>query len=301
MIKDGLILDRLREDGKLKDMELLNKIEEVLRKRRVLDKKPAKLKMSTKATKQLATCGLRSTFISTFNNIYVPEFESEVAIIDLTEVTHREAPVPCDYCVFAVLHTLILIGLSKNEEIIEAIRELFLEISTAPTSYISKQQMYMILTKAREHYYSCVLCDTILELIYTAEDRLRYHILERLRNEVGNIQYFTPLFETYKDKTVKEFDKIIKRDAKEYRKCEYRIFEYRENELSIVARTLIEPTTTVDIILSNCIDDSNMRREASKHYDSMTPKAFADEIRTTYKKKHRKKVTFEEMVRVVCG
>lgn len=162
MIADSKVLDHLIDNGLLSDVVLCTNINDILNRPRHLDKVPKPINLVS--VKKIEVCGCAKEFAVLYNSNYIAE-NAGLSHIELNNV-HKD----CDYEVYVTLKSLIMLGITKNEERAIACRDLFMGILQSHPSYISRECMFRALIFLTE-YYAIAIAGAIKDLCFSEEEQ----------------------------------------------------------------------------------------------------------------------------------
>ena len=127
-----IVHKHILEKGIYNDFFLMDKIQGILKEERILDGPPKPIKLERAKTEYMG--GIRSNFKKTFENIMVTEgIPCTLSIQGLT--IHMDAPV------YKALKTLLMVGVSKDPDIADTCRRVFLSIVSKSGTSITTEQM----------------------------------------------------------------------------------------------------------------------------------------------------------------
>ena len=128
---DSKIIQHLNESGKINDPILVSNIDAVLCRTRHLDEVPKPLKLVS--VKKPEVCGIASEFKALYNQVYAPTEDN------MGEIVLQGNAKQCDYTVDAIMKSLIMLGINKNEDRALACKDIFMQILRIPSAYIKSR------------------------------------------------------------------------------------------------------------------------------------------------------------------
>lgn len=215
MITDSVILKRLNADNKLDDLELNLRIEEKLNEPRKLDKAPGTFKLHH--VKDLEVCGVKTEYRTFYNSVFDPSKINEDSTLDLTFA--NKGIIPCDYTVWAILKSLLLLGVTKNLKQAEACRDIFMLILLSNETRVEKTDVYRVImtTDKYKEYYHTQIGEAIFENSFSDEEVVKAHIHYLLIDKLAPKDIYDWAYNESKATTVKEFDDWVKKNSKRHR------------------------------------------------------------------------------------
>ena len=212
MITDSVILKRLSAENKLDDLELNLRIEEKINEPRKLDKAPSPIKL--KHVEGLQVCGVKMEYQTYYNSVFDATKVDMDATLDLTFVD--KGVIPCDCTVWAILKSLLLLGVTKNYKQAEACRDIFMLILLSNPKKVEKQDVYRVIvnTDKYKEYYHTQIGEAIFENSFSDEEVVKSHIHFLLEDELVSNDIYEWAYRESGATTVKEFDAWVKENDK---------------------------------------------------------------------------------------
>lgn len=162
MIADSKVLDHLIATGLLGDPVLCSNVNNILNRPRHLDKVPKPIGLTS--VKNIEVCGCAKEFQVLYNSNYVAE-NAGLSHIDLNSIVKD-----CDYVVYVALKSLIMLGITKNEERALACREVFMRILQSQQNYIKAEDMFKALLDCN-NYYSETISKAVIDSCFNEEEK----------------------------------------------------------------------------------------------------------------------------------
>lgn len=284
MICDNIVLKKLGEKNAFEDTELLVRLEEKLNQKRYLDEPPKPIKLGglSKAEK----IGTFEEFKAFYNYNYDASLSGTAAKLLLSTVSKDAPDKTCDYEVFIVIKTLIMMGVTKCPDRAEAAKRLFAQVIAIPHIHITRGDVYSMVESREENsygYYYEVLAEALVDCMCTDENKIKYHIRMCLAGVPDANKMYVLLCNKYSSLTPNEYDKMIRKDAQEVMKHTYYPKSVKSLGWSaIVGMELVNGVQTSEQVIAEFVTTQKARAALLKAYEKVDPKTMMADVQSKY-------------------
>lgn len=206
MISDSKVIQHLNDSGRINDSILVSNINAILNRPRHLDDVPKPLKLVS--VKQPEVCGIATEFKVLYNQNYKPTDDG------CAEIKIQGKSRECDYSVYAIMKSLVMLGINKNEERAIACRDLFMQILHIPNAYIKERDLVIHVLVPNGEFYHDTICDAVCNEVF-GEERLVRFIVMRLAID-------KPDYASFAEDIVKMFDLKTRDSLNEFIEAKYK-------------------------------------------------------------------------------
>lgn len=207
---DSKIIQHLNESGKINDPILVSNIDAVLCRTRHLDEVPKPLKLVS--VKKPEVCGIASEFRALYNQVYVPTEDN------MGEIVLQGNVKQCDYTVYAIMKSLIMLGINKNEERALACKDIFMQILRIPNAYIKERDLVVNVLVPNGEFYHDTICDAICDVAFGEEKLVLFIVMRMAIDKPDYATFASQIVSRYhlstRDELIKFIDETYK-SAKE--------------------------------------------------------------------------------------
>lgn len=162
-----LVLKNLSETGRVCESIVWEEMQNIFSKPRHLDITPHHIKLAT--VEKVEVCGMKEEF-KKFYNMYIEPDAPEKADIVMANGMSRK----CDYPIYVALRSLIMTGVTADENRAIACRNLFISIVNCNDVDITMSQVMAEILEMTGEYYHDTLCNAIVEMAYTEAERIKF-------------------------------------------------------------------------------------------------------------------------------
>jgi len=179
---DSLTMQKLVFANQTHNIELRNKIEEMGKRERFLDKAPDKY-LATTSGMDFDSFGIYMTFRKQYAWVksQVSEGECKLQI--------HGSDVPCDYRVFIVLRTLMDVGITKSRVCAQACRELFIAIYKDMTEEGITIDSTVNALKYGGDYYKNEIIRAIVDSMFSPPEQVKVYLKQELGDDYQDSYY----------------------------------------------------------------------------------------------------------------
>lgn len=182
MITDMEVIRHLSDCGRLNDTLLAYEIEQILNEEPVLTEVPKPIKLIS--VKNINVCGLEKEFEILYNQTYAQGDQADIGYIEAGNI-HKT----CDYEIWVIMKSLVLFGMSKDEERSEVCKNIFLSILQRYHQHITKSDVFMNVLTPNGNYIHDTICNTIVKLAYKESEAVHYGIARILNDKPDALRF----------------------------------------------------------------------------------------------------------------
>lgn len=161
------VLRNLSETGRVCESMVWDEMQEIFSKPRHLDAVPHQVKLAP--IEKVETCGMKEEFKKFYNMYVEPDAPEKAEIVMMNGMSRK-----CDYPIYVALRSLIMTGVTADENRAIACRNLFITIINSNDTDITMSQVMSDVLELTGEYYHDTLCSAVVEMAYTEAERIRY-------------------------------------------------------------------------------------------------------------------------------
>lgn len=285
MINDPVVLDQMKKKDSFKDDALYAKLESKLNLPRYLDEPPKPVKLGGPSKEDII--GTAAEFKAFYNMNFDSSKVDDIATIDLSTLNPAYGQKTCDYVVFNIIKTLILVGVTRNQERATACREIFMRIISLPKQHISKGDVYTLIESREEYakgYFNEIISEALIDCMCTDEEKLRFHIKMCVQDFVPNwVDVYNKLCESFTGVTPYEFDKEMKEKCKDVKKRTYLTPDEKKLPSAvIVGLNLLNGEQTCESLILTYVQNPVWAAKLKRKYSGMTSMEMIEDLKKIY-------------------